>query len=102
VRTIRILHHADQRSTPPDPLVWNIPASGVSSAAEIIGVERDDGDPSLPSDPVGHRAAEHVPPLSPAASPQQNEIRALFLGHLDDFINCAAHGHQRVDAGLRS
>jgi hypothetical protein len=108
VRSIHILHHADQlsavgdRSTAPHTLVWNTPASGVSSHAEIIGVERDDGDQGLPSDPVGHRSAEHVPPPSPSASPQQNEVSVLFLGDPDDFINRSTHGHHRVYAGLTS
>ena len=70
-----ILHHADQlsavgdRSTDPQTLVWNTPAFRVWSHAEIIGAERDDGDLDLPSDPVGHRSAEHVPPPSQAARP---------------------------------
>jgi hypothetical protein len=98
-RTIRLPHHADQLSTPPEPLVWNIPASMGSSPVEILGVERDDGDPDLPSDPVGHRAAEHVPPSWPATSSQQNEIRVLCRCDPDDFINRAAYGHHRVDVG---
>ena len=75
MRAIRILHHAYQlsavgdRSTAPEPLVWKTPAFGVSSDTESIRVERDDGDQGLPSDPFGHRSAEHVPPPSPSASP---------------------------------
>jgi hypothetical protein len=87
-------------STVPDLLVWNTPAFGVSSDAENIRVERDDGDQGLPSDPVGHRSAEHVPPPSPSVSPQQNEVSVLFLGDPDDFLNCSAHCHHRVYAGL--
>jgi hypothetical protein len=67
---------------------------------KIIGVECDDGDESLPSDPFGHRSAEHVPPPSPSASPKENEVSVLFLGDADDFINRSAHGHDRVDTGL--
>ena len=108
MRGIRILHHAYQlsavrnRSIAPDPLVWNTPAFGVSSDAEIIRVERDDGDQGLPSDPVGHRSAEHVPPPSPTVSPQQNEVSVLFLSDPDDFLNRSARGHHRVYAGLPS
>jgi hypothetical protein len=108
VRAIRILPHACQlsavgdRSSAPDPLVWNTPAFGVSADAEIIGVKRDDGDLGLPSDPVGHRSVEHVPPPSPSASPQQNEISMLFMSDPDDFLNRSARGHHRVDAGLTS
>jgi hypothetical protein len=83
-------------------LVWNTPAFGVSSHAEILGGERDDGDQGLPSDPVGHRSPEHVPPPSPSASPQQNEVSVLFLRDADDFIDRSAHGHHRVDAGPTS
>src|SRR4029453_15318509 len=67
-----------------------------------IVVKRDDGDQGLPSDPVGHRAAEHVPPPSRSASPQQNEVSMLFLGDPDDFINRSARGHHRVDTGPAS
>jgi len=67
-------------------LVWNTQASQVLSHVEIIGVERDDGDQGLPSDPVGDRSAEHVPPPSQSASPQQNEISMLFISDPDDFI----------------
>jgi hypothetical protein len=75
VRAILILHHVDQlsavgdRSTDPQTLVWNTPAFGVWSHPDIFGVDRDDGDRGLPSDPVGHRSAEHVPPPSQAARP---------------------------------
>jgi hypothetical protein len=106
VRAIRILHHAYQlsavgdRSTAPEPLVWKTPAFGGSSDTESIRVERDDGDQGLPSDPVGHRSMEHVPPPPRSASPQQNEVSVLFLGDPDDFINRSAHGHHRVYAGL--
>jgi hypothetical protein len=40
-----------------------------------------------------------VPPPSPSASPQQNEVGVLFLGRADDFINHPARGHHCVDAG---
>jgi hypothetical protein len=83
-------------------LVWNTSASLVSSHVEIIGVERDDGDQGLPSDPVGHRSAEHVPPPSQSASPQQNEISMLFIGDPEDFINGSAYGHHRVYVGSTS
>jgi hypothetical protein len=50
VRAIRILYNTYQlsavgeRSTAPDLLVWNTPAFGVLSHAEIIVVKCDDGD----------------------------------------------------------
>jgi hypothetical protein len=69
---------------------------------EIIRVERDDGDQGFPSDPVGHRSAEHVPPPSPSASPQQHEISMLFMSDPDDFLNRSAHSHHRMDAGPTS
>jgi hypothetical protein len=62
------------RSTVPAPLVWNTPALGVSSHAQIISVKRDDGGQGLPSDPVGQRFVEHMSPPSPSTSPQQNKI----------------------------
>jgi hypothetical protein len=106
VRGIRILHNAYQlsavgdRTTAPATLAWNTPASRVASQAEIIGVERDDGDRGFPSEPVGHRSAQHVPPPSPSAGPQQNEVSVLFHGNPDDFINRSAHGHHREYVGL--
>jgi hypothetical protein len=106
VRAIPILHHADQLSavgdypTDPQTLVWDTQAFGVWFHAEIIGVKRDDGDQGLPSNPVGHRSVEHVPPRSPSGSPQQNEVSVLFLGHADDFINHSAHSHHWVYASL--
>jgi hypothetical protein len=105
VRSIHIFYNAYQlsipgdRTTAPDPLVWNTSAFGVSSSAEIIGVERDDGNQGLPSDPIRHRSTEDLPPPLPSASPQQNEISVLFLGDPDDFLNRFAHGYHRVDAG---
>lgn len=105
VRAIRILCHAyrlsavGDRSTAPHPLVWNTPALGVSSHAQIISLKRDDGGQGLPSDPVGQRSVEHVAPPSTSASPQQNEISVLCLGDPDDFLNRSAHGYHRVDAG---
>jgi hypothetical protein len=75
VRAIHILHHADQlsavgdRSTAPQTFVWNTPAFGGWSHAQIIDVERDDGDRGFPSEPLGHRSAEHVPPPSQAVRP---------------------------------
>jgi hypothetical protein len=103
VRAVPTLSHADQLSAVggrSQTLARNALTLGVRSHAEIIGVERDDGDRGLPSDPVGHRSAQHVPPPSPSASPQQNEVSVLFLGDLHDFINRPAHGHHCAYAGL--
>jgi hypothetical protein len=107
-RGIHILHHSYQlsavgdRSTAPETWVWNTPASQVSSPVEIVGVDRNDGDQGPPSNPVGHRSAEHVPPPSPSASRKQKEVSVLCLGDPDDFIHRSPHGHHRVYAGSTS